>query len=333
MDLYVSYDEWALAPSSCNYMTFQTPYGVMRLTTLPMGWTNSVLIFHEDVMKILQPKIPHVTQPYINNVPVRGPVSQYIKEDGKVETIHKNPGIQWFIWEHLQDVNCVVQQMKYCGGTFSGYKSKLCAPKIIVTGHWCTFEGWLPKQDCVIKVTSWGPCEDLTDVCTFVGTIRVCRMFIRNFAHQAHHLVKLTRKGAEWEFGEKQLAVMEDLKEALVTSLALRPIDYHSEASVILGVDTSYIAIGSILSQCNLNNPKLWYVARFGSITLNKHKARFLQPKLELYGLYQVLQSWKLYLIGVWNLIVEVDAKYIKGMLANPDIAPSASINWWILSI
>jgi hypothetical protein len=30
---------------------------------------------------------------------------------------------------------------------------------------------------------------------------------------------------------------------------------------------------------------------------------------------------------------VEVDAKYIKGMLANPDIAPSASINRWILGI
>ena len=196
-----------------------------------------------------------------------------------------------------------------------------------------TFEGRLPEQDRIIKVTSWGPCEDLTDVCAFDGTIGVCHMFIRNFAHRVHHLVKLMRKGAEWEFGEKQLAVMEDLKEALVTSLALRPIDYHSEAPVILGVNTSYIAIGSILSQCDLDNPKLRYVARFGLITLNEREARFSQLKLELYGLYQALQSWKLYLIGVRNLIVEVDMQYIKGMLANPDIAPSTSINQWILSI
>ena len=223
--------------------------------------------------------------------------------------------------------------MKYCGGTFSGYKLKLCAPEIVITGHQCTFEGQLPEQDRIIKVTSWGPCKDLTDVRAFVRTIGVCHMFIRNFAHRAHHLVKLTRKGAEWEFGEKQLAAMEDLKEALVTSLALRPIYYHSEAPVILGVDTSYIAISSILSQCDLDNPKLRYVAQFGSITLNKCEARFPQPKLELYGLYQALRSWKLYLIGVQNLIVEVDAKYIKGMLANPNIAPSASINQWILSI
>ena len=33
------------------------------------------------------------------------------------------------------------------------------------------------------------------------------------------------------------------------------------------------------------------------------------------------------------NLIIEVDARYIKGMLANPDLDPSASINRWILAI
>src|SRR5271155_2994337 len=80
-------------------------------------------------------------------------------------------------------------------------------------------------------------------------------------------------------------------------------------------------------------NPKLRYHPRFGSITLNERECRFSQPKLELYGLYQALRQLNLYLIGVRNLIVEVDAKYIKGMLKNPDIAPSASINRWIVSI
>jgi hypothetical protein len=40
-----------------------------------------------------------------------------------------------------------------------------------------------------------------------------------------------------------------------------------------------------------------------------------------------------MHLLGVRNLVVEVDAKFVKGMLANPDIAPSASINRWILGI
>jgi hypothetical protein len=40
-----------------------------------------------------------------------------------------------------------------------------------------------------------------------------------------------------------------------------------------------------------------------------------------------------LYLIGIRHFVVEVDARYIKGMLANPDLNPSASVNCWILSI
>jgi hypothetical protein len=333
MDLFVGYDERALASSSRDYTTFQSPFGALRLTTLPMGWTNSVPIFHDDVTHILQPEIPHVTQPYIDDVPVRGPASRYILPNGEPETIPENSGIRRFIWEHFQDLNRVVQRMKYCGGTFSGFKSFLCASEITVLGHRCTIDGRLPEESRVEKITNWGPCHDLSDVRAFLGTVGVCRLFIKNFAHRAHHLVKLTRKDVPWEFGKEQLDAMQDLKDALVASPALKPIDYNSDAPVILSVDTSNIAIGLILSQCDPTNTKLRYFAKFGSITLNEREARFSQPKLELYGLYRALGSLKLYLLGVRNLIVEVDAKYIKGMLANPDIAPSASINRWILGI
>ena len=105
------------------------------------------------------------------------------------------------------------------------------------------------------------------------------------------------------------------------------------DTPVILAVDTLHIAIGYILSQCSTDNPKLQYHSRFGSITLNECECRFSQPKLELYGLYHTLQTLKLYLIGVRNLVIKVNVKYIKGMLKNPDIAPSASINQWIILI
>jgi hypothetical protein len=223
--------------------------------------------------------------------------------------------------------------MKYSGGTFSGFKSFLCASEISVLGQRCTINGRLPDEARVSKIKNWGPCTDLSDVRAFVGTIGVCRMFIKNFASRAHHLVKLTRKGVKWEFGPEQQAAMDDLKDALVNSPALRPINYTSEASVILSVDTSYIAVGFLLAQCDIDNPKLRYYAKFGSITLNEREARFSQPKLELYGLYRTLRALKIILLGVRNLVVEVDAAYIKGMLKNPDLAPSASINRWIVSI
>ena len=140
-------------------------------------------------------------------------------------------------------------------------------------------------------------------------------------------------KGTPFVFSPEQVAAQDALKAALLASPALQPIDYNSDSPVILGVDTSHIVIGFLLCQCDADNPHICCYACFSSITLNDHESRFSQPKLELYGLFCTLCALKMYLIGVWNLVVEVDARYIKGMLANPDLAPSASMNCWIVSI
>ena len=183
LDLYIGYGERALAESLQDYTTFQSPFGALCLTTLPMGWTNSVPIFHDDVTFILQAETPQVTIPYIDDIPVRGPADRYILPSGEPETIPENPGIRHFVWEHFQDLNCVVQHMKYSRGTFSGVKVYLAAPEITVLGHRCTIDGWLQDQSCVEKIVNWGPCQDLSDVHAFLGTIGVCRLFICNFAH------------------------------------------------------------------------------------------------------------------------------------------------------
>ena len=70
LDLYVGYDEHALAETSRDYTTFQMPYGTLRLTKLPMGWTNAVPIFHDNVMHILQLEVPQYMIPYIDDVPI-----------------------------------------------------------------------------------------------------------------------------------------------------------------------------------------------------------------------------------------------------------------------
>jgi hypothetical protein len=49
---------------------------------------------------------------------------------------------------------------------------------------------------------------------------------------------------------------MEDLIQALLTSPALLPINYTFSVLVILSVDTSQIAVGFILFQCDLHDPK-----------------------------------------------------------------------------
>jgi hypothetical protein len=49
--------------------------------------------------------------------------------------------------------------------------------------------------------------------------------------------------------------------------------------------------------------------------------------------LFNALRAYHIYIIGVKNLVIEVDAKYLKGMLNNLDIQPNATINLWIAGI
>lgn len=330
LDLYVGFDNRTIAENSRDYTTIQTPFGAMRLVKLPMGWTNSVPIFHDDVTYIYKDEIPHVTIPYIDDVPVRGPATRYEQPDGSCETIKENPGIRRFVWEHFQNLNRIVQRMYYAGGTFSGKKTVLCSDDNMIVGHRCTYEGRLPSTDRVGVLERWGPCHDVSNLRSFLGIVGVCRMFIKDYSLLAEPMQRLLRNGIDYEWTEEQTSSQKLVLGSLKASPALRPLNYEWDSEIVLAVDTSWMAVGFYICQSDPADPKKRYYARFGSITLNEREARFSQPKRELYGLKRALKACEYWLIGCRKLVVETDALYIKGMLENPSLGPNATINRWI---
>jgi hypothetical protein len=145
-DLFVGYDQHTLAQESRDLTTFQTPLGMYRLTSIPMGLTNSMQISHGDTTFLLQEEIPHVTIPFVDDIPVKGPPTRFENKNGMYKTIPENEGIRHFVWEHLQNVNQVIQRVKHAGSTFSGHKTLVCMELAIIVGHKCTFEGHLPDD-------------------------------------------------------------------------------------------------------------------------------------------------------------------------------------------
>ena len=144
--------------------SIQTPFGLMQLMTLPMGWTNLVPIFHNDVTYILQAKIPERTIPYVDDCTLKGPPFDYKKEDGTYETIPENPGIRRFVREHADTVNRVCTRMANAGGTFSGPKAQLIKPRITALGWHLTPEGRIPPPDKVEVIKNWVDCRSLSEV-------------------------------------------------------------------------------------------------------------------------------------------------------------------------
>lgn len=330
-DLFCGFDARKLAPESRDLTTFLTPLGPLRHTAMPMGYTNSPAEFQQSMVFILQPEIPTVANIFIDDLPIKGPSTRYLDDSGMPEVLPENPGIRRFIWEHAVDVNRVMHRVKHAGATFSAKKIQLCKPEVIIIGQKCTPEGRLPDTDRVSKILNWPVLKTPKEARGFLGLCGGVRIWIKNYSQLARPLTELWRRDEEFEWNDRRQEAFETLKKLVSSAPALRAIDYESDLPVILAVDSSYLAVGFILSQMDEQGRRR--PARYGSIPMNEREARYSQPKLELYGLFRALRAYRIYLVGVKNLVVEVDAKYIKGMLNEPDLQPNAAMNRWIQGI
>jgi len=155
---------------------------------------------------------------------------QHISSDDQhYEVIPENTGIHQFIWEHLNDVNHVLQHVKKAGGTFSGWKMDVCVPEVVAVGHHCTYEGCYPEDWKVQKILDWPDCNTLMEVHGFLGVCGIIQIWVKDFAKCARPLVILTKKEMDFVWGPEQRASMEDLKQVIVTAPCLWLIDYCSD--------------------------------------------------------------------------------------------------------
>jgi hypothetical protein len=152
LDLFVGYDHRTLDISSRDLTTIQSPIGAVRLTCLPQGWTNAGAIFHEDVTFILEPEIPHVAWPYMDDCSIKGPASRYETSDGSFDTISENPGIRTFIWQHLLDVHRILHRLRSAGATVSAKKLFIAVPEVVILGHKCNYEGRVPDDSKIARI-------------------------------------------------------------------------------------------------------------------------------------------------------------------------------------
>lgn len=330
LDLFVGYDHRTIHPDSRDFTTFDTSLGSMRLTRLPQGYQGAVAIFHGDVVFILQAETGCAPS-FLDDIFMHGQGTRHETEDGGYVMLVENPRIRKFVYDHFCDVNRVLHRLRHAGATVSALKLQMGVPELGALGQVMTYEGRIPEEGRVVKIRTWPSCESVSDVRGFLGTVGTVRVWIRGFAAIAKPLTDLCKKNVVFEWREEHQRAMDGLKKAVAECPVIRPIDYKSQRDVVLAVDSSNVACGFILQQVNEKSQRV--PARFGSITWNDREGRYSQPKLELYGLFRALHAIRLWLIGLPTFTVEMDAKFIKGMLNNPDMHPNAAVNRWIAAI
>jgi len=228
-------------------------------------------IFHGDVVFILEPEIPDPALPFVDDTNVKGPATHYETEDGGYETIPANPQIRHFIWKHLNNIHRIIHHFLCAGATISAKKLTIAVPKVTILGYKCNYKGRVLDNSKVAKIRDWPACKTLSDIRAFLGITGYMHIWIKNYSAIAHLLVNLTCKGAPFAWQDKHEQAMQSLKNAIVQSSALISIDYTTDRTVYLSVDSSVHSVGWILVQdCANSRP-----SRFGSILWNECKLHY----------------------------------------------------------
>ena len=103
----------------------------------------------------LKDEMPDIANIFIDDLPIKGPETQYLNSNGEPEVLTENPGIRQFIWEHAQDVHRIMHKVKNAGATFAANKTQICQPEVLIIGQTCNAAGRSPDTSKVEKILTW----------------------------------------------------------------------------------------------------------------------------------------------------------------------------------
>ena len=162
IDFFSGYDQVELGEESRNLTAFMTPLGLMQMTTLAQGATNSVAQFVRIVLKILAPHLRDRAKPFLDDVAIKGPKTTYNNEEVA-------PGIRRYVFEHIQNLGKVLADLERAGVTIAGAKSQFCQAGLKIVGYICDADGRHPDTSKVLKILDWPECTDDTFARMFMG--------------------------------------------------------------------------------------------------------------------------------------------------------------------
>ena len=138
-DLYSGYDQFQLSLESRDLTTIKTPLGFVRMCTLPQGATNLVAHMMNGMNKVLHDFIPHITMPFIDDLPIKG-----CKIEAKDEAINWR-GCRHFVAQHIHDCDAILSKLEEVNLTLLGAKSMFGAQEVLIINHMCGSYGRKPS--------------------------------------------------------------------------------------------------------------------------------------------------------------------------------------------
>nr|GFA18071.1 putative reverse transcriptase domain-containing protein [Tanacetum cinerariifolium] len=267
IDLRSGYHQLRVQKEDIPKTAFRTRYGHYEFQIMPFGLTNTPTVFMNLMNRVCKPYLDKFMIVFIDDIPI------YSKDEKERE-------------EHLKEILELLKKEELYA-KFS--KCEFWIPKVQFLGHVIDRQGIHVDPAKIESVKDWASPKSPMEIPQFLGLAGYYQRFNEGFLKVARPMTKLTQKKVKFEWGNKQEAAFQLLKQKLCSA----PILALPEGSkdFIVYCDASNKGLGAVLMQREK-------VVSYASRKLKNHEKNYMTHDLELGAVVFALKIWRHYLYG-----------------------------------
>ncbi|GJY03122.1 putative reverse transcriptase domain-containing protein, partial [Tanacetum coccineum] len=196
IDLRSGYHQLRVREEDIPKTAFRTRYGHYEFQVMPFGLTNAPAVFMDLMNRVCKPYLDKFVIVFIDDILI------YSKNKKEHE-------------EHLKQILELLKKEELYA-KFS--KCEFWIPKVQFLGHVIDSEGIHVDPAKIESIKDWASPKSPTEIRQFLGLAGYYRRFIEGFSKIAKPMTKLTQKKIKFEWGDKQEAAFQLLKQKLCSA-------------------------------------------------------------------------------------------------------------------
>ncbi|GJT58455.1 putative reverse transcriptase domain-containing protein [Tanacetum coccineum] len=212
--------------------------------------------------------------------------------------------------EHEEHLKLILELLKKEELYAKFSKCEFWIPKVQFLGHMIDSQGIYVDPAKIESIKDWASPKIPTEIHQFLGLAGYYRKFIEGFSKIAKSMTKLTQKKVKFDWGDKQEAAFQLLKEKLCSAPILDLLE--GAKNFIIYCDASHKGLGAVLMQ----NEK---VIADASRQLKIYEKNYTTHDLELGAVVFALKLWRHYLYGT-KCTMYTDHKSIQHILDQKEL-------------
>ncbi|GJU80890.1 putative reverse transcriptase domain-containing protein [Tanacetum coccineum] len=219
IDLRSGYHQLRVREEDISKTAFRTRYGHYEFQVMPFGLTNAPAVFMDLMNRVCKPYLDKFVIVFIDDILIYSKNKQ----------------------EHEEHLKIILELLKKEELYAKFSKCEFWIPKVQFLGHVIDNKGIHVDPAKIESVKDWASPKTPTEIRQFLGLAGYYRRFIEGFSKIAKPMTKLTQKKVKFEWGDKQEAAFQLLKQKLCSA----PILALPEGSedFIVYCDASYTAM------------------------------------------------------------------------------------------